>query len=530
MLSRKKREQMKPSKIDLTEEQINELSIRIESNTLTQEDKKLILDLINAVSWLGDAIQEKNISIKRLLKQIFGFKTESSKNIKSDEDNKKTPDNQTNNKEANDVKGHGRNGIEAYKNAEREYVHHESLKVGDKCPECPKGTIYKLKKSGSFINIIGTPPLKAKIYELEKFRCGACQTIFTAKLPEDANKDKYDDGARTIITLLKYGYGFPFNRQEKFQESLGVPMPASTQWEIVEEVGNNIFPIYGALKKCAANGDVIHNDDTGAKILTICREEDVGKKERTGIFTTGIVSKYKEYEINLYFTGKKHAGENLEDLLSLRDKDLSAPIQMCDALSRNIPKALKTIVCNCLSHARRNVTDIYEFFPYECKHIIDELKKVYINDDHSKKEKMNGKQRLKYHVDNSKKVMDDLHDWLKNQIEEKKVEPNSSLGKAINYFLSHWIKLTKFLSVAKAPLDNNICERALKKAILNRKNSYFFKTEFGALIGSMHMSIIETCIRNSANPYNYYVEVQKNRKDVSKNPEKWLPWNYLDNL
>ena len=126
--------------------------------------------------------------------------------------------------------------------------------------------------------------------------------------------------------------------------------------------------------------------------------------------------------------------------------------------------------------------------------------------------------------------MEELHTWMEAQLDERKVEPNSGLGEAITYMQKHWQELTTFLRVPGAPLDNNICERALKKAILHRKNAYFYKTENGARVGDLYMSLIHTCELNDANPFDYLTELQKHAQDLSSSPEHWLPWNYQNTL
>ncbi len=126
--------------------------------------------------------------------------------------------------------------------------------------------------------------------------------------------------------------------------------------------------------------------------------------------------------------------------------------------------------------------------------------------------------------------MKELYDWLNNSITKKKVEPNSGIGVAIKYMVKHWKYLTRFLKIPGAPLDNNICERALRQVILNRKNSYFYKTCLGAAVGDLFMSIIYTCNESKINPFNYLVALQKHSKEIFKNPEKWLPWNYDQNV
>jgi hypothetical protein len=162
---------------------------------------------------------------------------------------------------------------------------------------------------------------------------------------------------------------------------------------------------------------------------------------------------------------------------------------MCDALSRNLPKDFEVILCNCLSHARRKFIELLDAFPKECQTVLEAFKSVYFNDEQTKKQNMDPQQRLSYHQVYSQPVMKGLEAWLHQQMDEKKVEPNSSLREAIRYMLDHWEPLTRFLKVAGAPLDNNICEIALKRAILHRKNALFYKTQHGAFVGDIYMSL-----------------------------------------
>jgi hypothetical protein len=126
--------------------------------------------------------------------------------------------------------------------------------------------------------------------------------------------------------------------------------------------------------------------------------------------------------------------------------------------------------------------------------------------------------------------MEELHRWLKEQLEGKLVEPNSSLGKAIKYMLKRWKKLTRFLEIPGAPLENSICERALKMAIRHRRNSLFYKTENGARIGDLFMSLIHTCQLSSVNPFDYLTQLLRNKEAIARSPADWMPWNYHHTL
>jgi hypothetical protein len=267
------------------------------------------------------------------------------------------------------------------------------------------------------------------------------------------------------------------------------------------------------------------------KQLAESNDSSTEKSKRTGVFTSGIISTREGREIALFFTGRKYAAENLADVLKQRESELGTPIQMCDGLlSRNVPKEFEVILSNCTAHARRGFVEIASRFPDECRHVLETLRDVYENDDVAKKQRMSAEERLAFHKARSGPLMEDLEKWLDEQINEKKVEPNSGLGQAIFYMKNHWTELVQFLHVPGAPLDNTICERALKKAILHRKGSLFYKTQNSAQVGDLFMSLIYTCERCGADPFDYLVELQKHAAELAENPAAWMPWNYRDTI
>jgi len=162
--------------------------------------------------------------------------------------------------------------------------------------------------------------------------------------------------------------------------------------------------------------------------------------------------------------------------------------------------------------------------------VLETLGMVYGNDALVREKGLDAEARLKFHQQYSGPLMDQLHAWLKDQLDGAKTEPNSGLGKAISYLLNHWPALTLFLKEKGAPLDNNLCERALKKAILNRKNAMFYKTVHGAMVGDLYMSLIHTCELNGVNSFRYLTEMLRHPEDVKRAPEEWMPWNYSETL
>lgn len=426
--------------------------------------------------------------------------------------------------------GHGRNGADAYSAAEKIRVAHAKLAHGDRCPDCARGNVYTQKEPKALVRIVGQAPLAATVYELERLRCNACGQVFTAEEPEGVGPEKYDETAAAMIAQLKYGSGVPFQRLERMQEMLGIPMPAATQWEVVEEAAELIQPAHEELIRQAAQGEVLHNDDTSMRVLHIERDP---ADERTGVFTSGIVSTASGRKIALYFTGRQHAGENLADVLKRRAGALVSPIQMCDALSRNTPKltsGMEILLANCLAHGRRQFVEIAPNFPDECRYVLESLGDVYHNDAEAREQKLLPEERLRFHQEHSAPMMKQLHTWLEAQIHEKKTEPNSGLGKAITYLLRHWKGLTAFLRERGAPLDNNICEQALKRAVLHRKNALFYKTLHGAGVGDLFMSLIHTCQLAGVNSFEYLTELQRHAGELAANPSDWMPWNYRERL
>src|SRR5262249_3896577 len=338
--------------------------------------------------------------------------------------------------------------------------------------------------------------------------------------------DKYDESAAAMIAQLKYGTGMPFYRLDDLEQNLGIPLPASTQWEIVEEAAELIKPARDELIRQAAQGEVLHNDDTSMKRLSPRRFSAEEGGERTGIFTSGVVSTAEGCKIALFFTGRQHAGENLADVLKRRAAELPMPIQMSDALARNAPKPIKLLVGNCLAHGRRQFIQITPNFPEQCRHVLEALGEVYHNDQLTRESGLSRAERVHVDQQHSQPIMNNLHQWLDTQLKENKVEPNSGLGKAISYMLRHWQALTLFLREPGAPLDNNLVERALKKAILHRKNSLFYKTLNGADVGDLYMSLIHTCELNDVNPFDYLTELQRHSENLIARPADWMPWNY----
>jgi transposase len=282
--------------------------------------------------------------------------------------------------------GHGRNGAAEYRGANKVAVPHASLKTGDPCPDAHcSGKVYLQRDPGVLVRIKGQAPLAATVYELEKLRCNLCGNMYTAEAPPEAGEKKYDESAAAMIALLRYGSGVPWNRTEGLEANLGIPLPAATQCEIMTQTAPPLQPALEELKRQAAQAEVVHNDDTSMRVLSLDRDADISP-ERTGVFTSGLVWIVQGCRIALYFTGCKHAGENLAEVLKLRSDDLPPIIQMCDALSRNVPKLVETLVANCNAHGRRNFVKVTANFPEPCRFVLETFREIYRYDAETRKQ------------------------------------------------------------------------------------------------------------------------------------------------
>jgi transposase len=579
---------LKATPIPRLEVSMNELQDALEHarSALSEKEYSQLKAALETLGYLTELIEDKETTLRRLRQILFGPSTEKTRKVLGELSGPKegkpgteasdtegsaaaegqaTPASATRAEEAKGdsgseekperprVPGHGRNGAEAYTGAHKVVVPNTEVKVGQRCPLCLKGKLYELRTPGVIVRVTGQAPLTATIYELQKLRCNLCGEVFTAEPPAGVGTKKYDEAAAAMLAVLRYGRGVPFYRLEGLQNNLGVPLPASTQFEILEETSEILAPIYEELIRQAAQGEVVYNDDTGVKILELMKENQEKEKqkgkappgrgaggggdgnakksdpERTGMHTSGVVSTRQGQKIALFFSGRKHAGENLGEVLKRRAQELGPPIQMCDALDYNVPKDFAVILGNCCAHARRKVVEEADNFPVECKKVLDIFADVYKAEAETQKLGLSPAERLAYHQAHSEPRMKELEEWIAVQFAERHVEPNSGLGKALKYLENHWGKLTLFLRVGAAPIDNNIVERALKKAILQRKNSLFYKTENGAAVGDMYTSFIHTCELNEVNAYDYLIELQKHA-DASRNPAEWMPWNYRETI
>jgi len=519
-----------PKVTKLSQEQMDNFLAAIMNSNISAENAEFAKMLIHGNAWMARQLELGQLSIAKLRKlfQIQGSEKAQSRKPKNDPSSQaasSTPD--------ADKKGHGRNSADAYQGATIVEVDHPELSPGDTCPaEACDGRLYEMSEPGTLVSVTGAPLASATRYNLQKLRCAICEIIYTAPLPEGVSDKKYDANFIAMLMINKYFMSVPLYRQDRLQNHLGIPLPASTQWDLMVAQEPMLKALYKAFAQDAANGVALCYDDTSVKIMSeikAAKTAKKGEKSQHTCFTTGIVSLHEDHRTYLYITDNRTAGKCVAEIMALRDADLELPIMMCDALSANIPQSISEdlyILCFCLVHARRQFYELPSGYDDVADKVIGLIGTIYDHEAHTKG--FSAEKRLAYHQEKSTPIMVELKLYLEEQKSE--FEPNSAAGNAIDYILNRWTELSQFLRHPHAPLDTNIVERALKLVIQVRKSAMFYKSLSSAAFASYVQSALYSAAQNDINPCEYMCALIENEQAVIKNPTGWLPWHYKETL
>jgi transposase len=515
-------------------EEIESLLERVRRNQLGEQDLRQLERLLRLLLSVVRFLQRKNTSLAHRKRLLFGPPSDPPSSAPPASDRGPEPSHAplapvTTPEQDSKRRGHGRLPSSAYTGATPVRCLHPQLHPGAGCPDpgC-SGRLFDTTVPAIFIRLTGQPLVGATRYEQQVLRCSACQQRYTAPLPEGVPAEKYDATADVAIVMAQYAAGLPFHRLTQRQQASGIPLPESVQWERCETVADALLPVYLHLRTLAAQADVLASDDTGIQILSCCQEnQQRTKDERRGLHTTGIVAQGSERPpppVVLYARGRQQAGENVGDLLRSRPSELAPPLPVGDALAAPWSHPFPVIAVKCLAHARRQFTEMEEIFPEPCRYVREVLAAVYRYESETRT--MTPEERLTPHQRYSARVLEERQRWISKQFAQRRVEPNSVLGKALAYLQRHWEGLTPFLRYRQAPLDTNVVERGLKRVVLHRKNALFFRTEHGAAVGDILRSVIETGRANGIRAWEYLLRVVRQARAVREDPAGWRPWNY----
>lgn len=447
------------------------------------------------------------------------------------------------------AKGHGRNGASAFKNAEHFVSKLAAGVIGSTCERCERGKM-QTHREKIYVRIIGQPIFSAEQHHAEQARCRRCGHLVRAAVPARVHDGigtdyvRYDWSACAMLLVMHYFAGAPFKRMESLHAGWGIPMPDANQWTMATLSDDFLLALFKALERRAVlTATNFRIDDTGAMVIEIRRriEAEVAelrrfgestKDLRTGINATASYWETPDGPIVLFYTGRHHAGEIVDQLLRQRPTSSPKLIKCTDGASKNFDHvhADKVIESTCNAHALLKFREIAEQCPVEYREVGAIYKQVFDNDDKAKDLGLNPVDRMLYHREHSKPLMMRLKKMCDERLTSKRVEPNSSLWGPLTFVVNQWGRLIQFCEVPGVPLDTNLVEQALIMPVRYFSGSFNYHTEDGAVVGDRVMSLIATARAHGVEPVAYLSECLRCHEDLAQRPEYYLPWVYRERM
>ena len=447
-------------------------------------------------------------------------------------------------------KGHGRNGADSFSPATTQFHALAAGIIGAICAACRVGRVFRYRDK-VIIRVVGQPIFAAQRHQFQQGRCRICGAIFTAEGSQQLLREGVGTGyilyhwsACAMLSVMHYFAGGPFKRLEALQQGWGVPMPDANQWRLADACDDFMAPLYKALEKHAIqNAKTLRYDDTGSLIIETRRQiqkelqaltllGESTRHVRTGINATCVYIETGEARVVLFFTGRHHAGEIVDRILTHRRIGSQKLVSLTDAAAKNFSHdhtaELEQAVCN--AHCYLQFRAVKDSFPSEYAVAGEVYDKVFDNEDQARTLGLDPEQRMRYHREHSKPQMLRLWQMCKEKIDGALVEPNSPLWKPVSFVINQWPRLTRFYEVPGVPLDSNLVEQALIIPVRYLAGSFAYKTQNGADVGDRHMSLIATANANGIEPVAYLTECLRNHVDLANRPEHYLPWAYRDRL
>ncbi|MEK7614852.1 MAG: transposase [Patescibacteria group bacterium] len=548
---------MEATRIDLTLDELRKIGDRLYQNTLDPGDYLVLRGI------LLERIEKEEKKIERAINRLRNLESQNSteQEITSDQSRSSSESVPPPSAGPADIssqqgqdnpapkpdpkpKGHGRNGASAYINAQHFFHKLVAGIIGSLCT-CGAGRMRRYREK-IIVRIVGQPLFRAEVHHFEQAICRICERIVTAEAPAHIQDGigssyiQYAPSACAMLIVMHYFGALPFKRIELLQGGWGVPFPDANQWPVVNISDDHLSPAHKALELYAMREATNFGiDDTGSMVISVMRgiktqlEElkRLGKSTedvRTGINATAVFLETPKGIVILYYTGLHHAGEILDQLMKYREsKGRPLLVKVTDAASKNFDHGQRDLLIEavCNAHCFLKFQAIKGAHPAQYAIAGEVYKKVFDNDDIAKKVGMTPEQRMEYHKTHSKPLMEKLKTMCANLVANRLVEPNSKLWEPVNFVINQWPRLTKFYEFPNVPLHTNLVEQALIMHTRYLGSSFNYQTDTGSEVGDHHMSLIATAKANGREPVGYLEYCLKNRDDLRKNPEKYLPWN-----
>jgi hypothetical protein len=442
-------------------------------------------------------------------------------------------------------KGHGRNGAGAFRAAQHFFSTLALGVVGAVCTACQIGKMHRYREK-IILRIVGQPMFRAEQHHHEQARCRNCSRVVRADGPACVHEGvgteyiRYDWSACAMLLFMHYTGGAPFKRLESHHEGWGVPMPDANPWEVVDKADDLLLPLYRAIEQHAIERATnFRIDDTGSVVISLKRQIEAElaslramgestKGVRTGINATGIYWETPDGPVVLYYTGRHHAGEIIDQVLGRRLASRPTLVKCTDGASKNFDHAHadKLIEATCNAHALLKFRDLKDKYPAEYAEAGKVYSAVFDNDDMAKALALGPVDRMLYHRQHSMPLMLHLKKMCEEKVVSRSVEPSSPLWEPVTFILNQWERLTRFCEAPGVPLDTNLVEQALIVPVRYLAGSFNYHTENGAVVGDRAMSLITTARAHGVEPVAYLAECLRSHEDLATRPEHYLPWVY----
>lgn len=395
-----------------------------------------------------------------------------------------------------------------------------------------------LTKPKVIFRVTSTALFTTEKHQLETKRCIGCGLTVSADPGFDVQGmiGQFTSYAAAVLIVLHYYMGMPFNRLSRFLSFMNGALPSSSQWDVASQSYDRLKPMYIALwlhsRESAKNMRV---DDSGAKILsTSGKIRDGTTGGRSGVNATALkIMTHQNEEISLFITGLQHGGEVVNTLLHARESNKQI-IKISDAANKNFALSAKSkqqvIEAACNEHAFAMFRSLRNDYPTHYQFVAETYNKIYELDRLCKSEKLNDEERLRRHQKTSLPLMAKFAKWTLVKLNSGTIEENSNEGRAFHYVINQFAKLTEFLKTPGVPLDTNLVEQFLRVSKRYFRNSSFFKTDTGAEVGDMFMSLTRTAIDAGVSPIDYICWCLDNHEDLKMNPNNYFPWMYASKL
>jgi transposase len=342
-----------------------------------------------------------------------------------------------------------------------------------------------------------------------KYACRSCEGAEseepTVKIappaPEIIPKGMATAGLLAYIVVSKYCDALPLYRQEKLFARLGIELSRATMASWMVKTAERCAVLIALLEKALLCGVLINCDETPVQVLN-----EPGRSNTTDsymwVFRGGDPAK----PVVLFKYHPTRSGDVPRQVLQGYQGYLQT-----DAFSAyaGLEKEMPGIIpVGCFAHVRRNFVRVIDARgaaakkkPGSAEVALDYIQRLYAVEKIARQKELTPEEIVELRKDKSKPILDELWEWMEKRVSQ--TPPKGLLGKALNYAVSNWPKLLRYLENGYITPDNNLAENAIRPFVVGRKNWLFAGHPNGAHAAATLYSLIETAKSCGLEPYRY---------------------------